>query len=129
MIWDVFLNNTIKKETQVRETIKSLLNLFCIQYKPSIKKKRRFILYFAISLLIEQCNWSIPIYTDKDKTTIENIKKKIDVIYKEIKKNEIKPGTDYLFNNSICKTKNLENTLNKLDKMGSMTGFIPRINK
>ena len=91
-----------------------------------MKKKRRFLLYFAISLLVETSNPDIPIVTEEEK--IETIKSKIDVIYRQIKKNEVKPKTDYLFNNSICeKTKNLEKTINKLDKMGSLTGFIPRI--
>ena len=78
-------------------------------------------------MLTETYNIQTPIFTENKK--IESIKKKINIIYGQIKKNEIKPQTDYLFNNSICeKTKNLENTLSKLDKMENITGFIPRIN-
>ena len=110
----------------MKKVMKALLEIFCIQYRPGMKRKRRYLLYFAISLLVEESNPNIKIFTEEAK--IENIKNKIDVIYRQIKKNEVKPKTDYLFNNSICeKTKNLEKTISKLDKMGSLTGFIPRI--
>ena len=57
---------------------------------------------------------------------IETIKSKIDIIYKQVKKNEIRPATDYLFNNSFTGgEKNLENTIKKLDKMNNML-YLPR---
>ncbi len=125
IIWDIFRQEA-RHNHNLCATIKSLLNCFCIRYGKGSKKKRRYIVYFAISLLTEYCNWNIPIYTEEKQ--IEMIKKKINIIYQQIKKNETKPATDYLFNNSICeKTKNLENTLSKLDKIDSIGRFIPRI--
>ena len=56
---------------------------------------------------------------------VEKIKNQIDKIYIQIKKNEIKPDTDYLFNNSI--NSNVEKTINKLDKLNTLT-YIPRSN-
>ena len=104
--------------------MKSLLELFCLKWSPGFKKKRRLIIYFAISIVTDVFNTNIPLLTDKDQ--IQQVKNKINVIYREIKKNEEKPATDYLFNNSFTGgAKNLENTIAKLDKMNQL-GFIPR---
>lgn len=126
IVWDIFLNLSLSNKN-LRKIIKGLLGSFCIRFKPGSKKKRKFLIYFAISLFTESYNISIPIYKDIDQQKIENIKEKINIIYQQIKKNEITPKTDYLLNNSICeKTKNLENTMSKLDKLGDMANFIPR---
>ena len=59
---------------------------------------------------------------------IKTVKDKVNLLYKEIKKHEKKPATDYLFNNSFTNNaKNLEKTIAKLDKM-SQLGYIPRNN-
>ena len=56
---------------------------------------------------------------------IENVQSKIDIIYQQVKKNEKKPETDYLFNNKVAKS-NVEKTAEKLEKMKSISSFIPR---
>lgn len=53
-----------------------------------------------------------------DKEKIDNITKKINVVYTQIKKNEIKPETDYLFN-GINKS-NIDKTLERIDTMNKI---------
>jgi hypothetical protein len=82
-----------------------------------VKRKRRFILYFAISLVCDMYNLNTKIVTNSK--MLENIKKKIDALYIQIKQNEIRPDTDYLFNNSFT-SGNLEKTIAKLEKMNTI---------
>ena len=79
----------------------------------------------TVSLITDSFNANIKIYENKE--IIENVTKQIDIIYKQIKKNEKAPKTDYLFNNSIIGgKKNLENTIKKIETMNSLINFVPR---
>ena len=116
IIWDAILCESQKRDKTIQKIIKSLLNLFCIKYSSGCKKRRKYILYFACNLLTEKVDISIPIIQEKEK--VEIIVNKINIIYREIKKNEIKPETDYLF--SGLEKNNIEKTIEKLDKMNEM---------
>ena len=102
-----------------------LLNIFCLKYSQGIKKKRKFLIYFSLSLLCEHVNNNIKIANNIDLT--KKIISKINSIYKQIKKNEITPNTDYLFNNSFT-SGNLEKTISKLDKFNNLNNLIIRNN-
>ena len=103
--------------------IRALLNLFCLKYTLGTRRKRKYLIYYGINLLTEPLDNKIKLITNEQ--TIHSVLSKINVIYKQIKKNEIKPDTDYLFNNSITNT-NLEKTIKRLDTMSALTGMIPR---
>lgn len=125
MIWDTLLHQVTKSKSGLIKVIKALLNLFCIRYTHGCKKRRRFIMYFAVSLLTEKFDANKELISSS--ININKAISKIDIIYAQIKKNEESPATDYLFNNSFTDSeKNLKNTIAKLETMDSLTGFIPR---
>jgi hypothetical protein len=126
IIWDIFLMESKKKPKLVQKIINALLNLFTLKYTNSCNKKRKYILYFVVSVLCENINLEDEIIRENQKQIMNNVLQKIDTIYSQIKKNEETPGTEYLFKD--VKQRNLEKTIQKLETMNSFgETFIPRI--
>ena len=118
IIWDILYHHVSKKENPFfLKIIQSLLSLFCIKYTYSTPKRRRFLLYFAIAIITENCDLKTDMI--KSKKNIENVLININKLYKEIKKKEITPTTDYLFANLEQET-NFENSLRKLQLIESI---------
>jgi hypothetical protein len=124
IIWDIFFN-LCEKDIMLKKIVTSILNIFCIKYTLSMNKRRRYLLYFVVELLTEKFNDKIQIYNKTDEKLIETIKKQVEKIYKNIKKNEKAPQTDYLFNNTNEGKTNLKKTIEKIDTMNTIS-FIPR---
>ena len=124
LLWDAFLKEAKKRENPLLEKIiNSLLQLFILKYTDGIFKKRKFIMYYTVSLLTETINLEEEIVKNKDEVGI--VISNIDVIYKQIKKNEQSPNMDYLFEGT--KT-NFDKTIEKLEKMNHFSEtFIPRM--
>ena len=126
IIWDLFLKEAAKRSKFIQKTMDALLSLFTLKYTTGCQKKRRNILYFAISVLCENIVNTEEIMRQSQMEIVSNILKKKDYIYKQIKANEKSPGTEYLFKD--IKSTNLEKTIEKLDKMSTFgETFIPRI--
>lgn len=117
IIWELILLEVKSKNSSIlTNIINCLLNIFTIKYTTSSKKRRKYIIYFAISLLIENINTKIEIINNIDQ--VKEIVKKINLIYKDVKANEISPNTDYLLINE--KKSNLDKTIERLDKMNEI---------
>ena len=76
--------------------MKSLLNLFCIKYTDATSKRRRYLLYYAIGLLTESVPLSGEILPNRD--LLQTVTNQVEELYKQVKKNEHTPNTEYLFN-------------------------------
>jgi hypothetical protein len=125
LVWDIFLSEAKKRSTLVQRIVNSALNIFCLRYRSGCHKKRRLLMYFVIEVFTEPYSIEEEIVKDKNKITV--ITQNINKIYKQIKKNERSPGTDYLYQN--LKQSNLEKTIAKLETMNSLGAeYIPRIN-
>ena len=124
IVWELLLLNT--PNTITTRILNSLLNLFSIRFTTGCKKKRRYILYFAVELITEKVNTNIEMITKENQVLVKRIVNKISNLYKVIKKNEVAPATDYLFDGLKKEKSNLEKTIEKLDTMNNMNTFIPR---
>jgi hypothetical protein len=107
--------NTNANANLKHKIIKNLFELFIIKYNNTVKKKRKYIIYYAFALLIENTNFTINIINKQEEA--EAIVLKINTIYKEIKKNEESPKTEYLFNN--LNKSNLEKTMEKIELLST----------
>lgn len=116
ILWDAIFHYSNDKTDFIQKTILSLFNLFCIKYTTASCKKRRYLLYFAVSLLTESVRTDIELINNK--TVVATVVQKINSIYKQIKKNEHSPNTDYLFNN-LDRENAFERSMKKLELVNS----------
>lgn len=123
IIWDAIIHHGENKEPHISKLLSSLLHLFCIKYTTSSCKKRMHLLYFAVNLLTE--NVMVEENFIYDKEIVQNVVDNINCIYKNIKKNEMSPGTEYLFSSLKEKQSNFEKSLKKMDLMNSFSTTTP----
>ena len=130
MIWDLIIAESTKPETHTlltQKIIKSLLRMYCVRFTSGVRKKRRYLIYFAISLLTSEYDSKIEMV--QDKLIIETAIGNISSVYKQIKQHEISPDTDYLFssagyNGGINNKGDLENTIKRLETLNSMNTIV-----
>jgi hypothetical protein len=96
-----------------------------VRFTPGVRKKRRYLIYFAISLLTTEYDGKIEMINDR--LVIETAVANINGIYKQIKQHEISPDTDYLFSSAgysgsgaSDKNGDLERTIKRLEALNSM---------
>jgi hypothetical protein len=126
IIWDVFLKESVKRAKIISKLMNAFLSLFCLKYTAGCHKKRKNLLYLAVSLLCEAFVPEKEIIRHSQLELVNTIKQKIDLVYGQIKKNEESTGTEYLFVG--LNSSNLENTIKKLEAMNSFgENFVPRL--
>ena len=74
-------------------------------------------MYYSISLLTEHVNTNVDILPNK--SVLQSVTEQIETIYKQIKKNEQAPNTDYLFQ-GIDKKRALERSLKQMEIVNSI---------
>jgi hypothetical protein len=126
ILWDTLFHYSANIQNPFIDTImNSLFTLFCIKYTTASCKKRRYLLYFAVALLTEPVPTNIDIISQANKPLIQNATDKINAIYKQIKKNEESPNTEYLFAN-VERENTFEKSMRKMELLNSMNGQTPK---
>lgn len=121
IVWDTLnlycaeLNNGY-----VSKLMEACQSLFSIKYTNGSCRKRRYLLYFAVSLITEPVLSNIEIVANKE--VLESVVLNIDSVYKQIKKNEHGPNTDYLFSN-LEKQNNFEQSIRRMEMLENMERF------
>ena len=122
VIWDSLIyysKNAKINPTMAKKLLLSLKELFTARYTPGSIKKRKYLLYFAVEIITEHYSLDNELFTQHTKLILENVSVKLNLIYKQIKKNEESPNTDYLFNNVDTKN-NFERSLRQFDMLNSV---------
>jgi hypothetical protein len=118
LIWDSLLKySEERKNPFIDKIMNSIMNVFCIKYSTGSCKRRRYLLYFAVALLTEPVPTAIEIVSKKD--VIQNVVDKINQVYKQIKKNEESPNTEYLFSN-LDQKQSLEQSVKRIELLQSV---------
>jgi hypothetical protein len=118
IVWDtLFYYVRLLENPFLEKIMESLFSLFTIQYTTACCKKRRYLLYFAVSLCTESADQTVELVSNKK--MVELAINNINTIYRQIKKNEESPGTDYLFN-GLNKNRELEKSLEKINMLNSI---------
>lgn len=132
MIWDMIVARSSQMDEYsplTQKIVNSLLRLYCIRFTPGVRKKRRYLIYFAISLLTTEYDSKIEMINDR--LVIETAVENINSVYKQIKQHEISPDTDYLFSSAGYKgDKNgdLERTIKRLETLNAMNTVVRKTN-
>lgn len=122
VLWDslIYYSKNAKVNPPMAEKLLlSLKELFTARYTPGSTKKRKFLLYFAVEIITEHYSLENELFTQHTKQVLSNVTQKINLIYKQIKKNEESPNADYLFNNLDTK-QNFERSMRQIDLLNSV---------
>jgi hypothetical protein len=121
ILWDVLLFHCEKlQNSYIDKLMNAIKDIFCIKYTTASCKKRRYLLYFAVALLTEPVPTNIDLMTNKP--MIQNVVDKINEVYKQIKKQEESPNTEYLFAN-VERENAFEKSMKKMDVVNSIDIF------
>lgn len=118
LIWDCLMKySDEKKNPFIDKIMKSIMNLFCIKYTTGACKRRRYLLYYAVALLTEPVPTNVEIVSRKE--FVQNVVDKINELYKQIKKNEESPNTEYLFSN-LDQKNTFEESMRRMEMLQSV---------
>ena len=118
-VWELLFSELDKKVDRTSVLIlimKAAHILFCIDYKTTALKRKKYLLYFAVSLITENIPLGGLIIGTEQRDIVKRVVGKTDDIYVQLKASEQRPQTDYLMNGLKTKTSR-EETVSALEAM------------
>jgi hypothetical protein len=116
-----YIKQTEQYKLFINRILEAILFFFKVNYTHTCKKRKITLLYFAYQLIFMPIDTTIQLINKEQRGITETIKTNINIIYEKIKKNEVNPETDYLFNQIEDKNNNRENTQKKLELLNNIT--------
>jgi hypothetical protein len=86
IVWDIL--RAYAKPGLAEKAVEATLNLFCLRFTASCIEKRRFLLYFAVSLCCDPVDPNVEMVPDKERLAL--IIPKCALFYKDIRKKSIR---------------------------------------
>lgn len=117
IVWDAMFI-TIGEDVFLNRLLTSILELFCLKFTPACIRKRHYLMYFAISVVTEPFMRDVSMISDKN--IVENTINNISTVYKQIKKSEVSPQTDYLFA-GLHDPNKIQKSIQKIELLNSMS--------
>jgi hypothetical protein len=118
LIWDCLFERCSNiRNPFIEKVLQSIFKLFCIKYTSAASKRRRYLLYYAVALLTEPVSMAIELVQNKE--IVQNVVSKIHEVYKQIKKLEQAPNTEYLFSGLDTKN-NFEESVKRLELLNNV---------
>jgi hypothetical protein len=117
IVWDVIFQAMRQRNKSgfIEKALHGLKSLFSIKYTTAACKRRRFLLYLAVALVTETVHANMELIGDK--VILETVVSQINQIYREIKKKEESPQTDYLFGDMEKDDTQLKKSMAKLEML------------
>lgn len=119
ILWDIIFHYAETKTKFINKCIQSCFKVFCIKYTTASCKKRRYLLYFAVSLITQKVDENIELISQNNNNILKNTINNINLIYKQIKKKEKSPNTEYLFKNMEQESA-FEQSMKKMELINSI---------
>jgi len=126
LVWELFIKIAEKKsDKRIINIIKSLRKIYTLKYSSTIFRKRRFVFYMAIFVLMEVTNVKNQLLDEYTKNEIKHVCANINGVYKQIKERDVLPGDAYVSSPSTPALSKQDDKLNKMKEINSI--YIPRL--
>lgn len=129
LVWDVLVNAAMTRPANSEflcKIIQANLSLFSVKYTTASAKRRKYLLYFSVSILTETVDMTVDIVNPAKKERMQTIIGRVNEIYRQVKRNEESGGTNYLLDSLGT---SMEQMMQQMNLMNSIDAQMQEQNK